>query len=131
MEKSHFEVVIATRKKNKEGKVNKVREKYLAEAVSFTDAEAKTIKHLKGCEFQILNITPKQIDEIILRDGGMYFELVVEFEDIDSKMIKSKFILRAQNLDFAKEIADDVIYNYGIVSKSIILIKEIKILGIF
>lgn len=71
------------------GMVKKITEAYLFDALSFTEAEARTIKVLTpfiSGEMTIVNITPAKIVEIFENeDGGNFYKAKVNFITVDDK----------------------------------------------
>lgn len=69
------------------GKEKKVTEEFLFDAVSWTDAEAKTYKEMEQMisgEFRIKNITKSTLAEVYPYDSGEYwFKVMVDMVTVD------------------------------------------------
>ena len=84
-----FEAVIKYEKTAEEGKIVKATEKYLVDALSFTEAEARMTEEMKlfiSGEFLVANLTPKSINEIFWNDeGDKWFRAKVNFITLDEE----------------------------------------------
>ena len=82
-----FEAVIKYEKTVEEGKIVKATEKYLVDALSFTEAEARMTEEMKpfiSGEFLVYNLSPKSINEIFWNDeGDKWFRAKVNFITLD------------------------------------------------
>lgn len=91
-----FEVKVKYVKVDQDGRERKVSEVYLIEAVSFTDAEARTVEQMNQIirgEFHIDNIRKSNIIEIFPADDGEYwFKAKIALVTIDEKAGKEKKI---------------------------------------
>lgn len=85
----HFEVKVKYEKINERGAVKKVTESYLIDAMSFTEAEANSIKELEpylGGEFIITNMARANYSEIFPNvDGDRWFKCKIEYVTIDEE----------------------------------------------
>jgi len=76
------------------GKVKKVSEPFLLDAVSFTDAEARIIKEIEQYvkdEFVVTNISKaKYTDVFHYEDTDKWFKCKVTYTDVDQKSGKEK-----------------------------------------
>ena len=84
-----FEAVIKYEKTVEEGKIVKATEKYLVDALSFTEAEARMTEEMKlfiSGEFLVANLTPKSINEIFWNEeGDKWFRAKVNFITLDEE----------------------------------------------
>ena len=91
-----FEVKVKYVKVDQDGRERKVGEVYLVDAVSFTDAEARTIEQMQQIvrgEFQIDNIKKSNIIEIFPHETGEYwYKARIAIVSIDEKAGKEKKI---------------------------------------
>lgn len=89
-----FEVKVKYVKVDQDGRERKVSEVYLIDAVSFTDAEARTIEQMQQIirgEFHIDNIKKSNIVEIFPHDSGEYwYKARITLVTIDEKAGKEK-----------------------------------------
>ncbi len=101
-----FEVKVKYVKVDQDGRERKVSEVYLIDAVSFTDAEARTIEQMQQIirgEFHIDNIKKSNIVEIFPHDNGEYwYKAKITLITIDEKAGKEKkvnnyFLVAADN----------------------------------
>ncbi len=91
-----FEVKVKYVKVDQDGRERKVGEVYLIDAVSFTDAEARTIEQMQQIirgEFHIDNIKKSNIIEIFPHENGEYwYKARIAIVTIDEKAGKEKKI---------------------------------------
>ena len=89
-----FEVKVKYVKIDQDGRERKVSEVYLIDAVSFTDAEARTIEQMQQIirgEFHIDNIKKSNIVEIFPHDSGeFWYKAKITLITIDEKAGKEK-----------------------------------------
>lgn len=106
-----FESKVRYEKTMENGKVKKVVEPYLVDALSFTEAEARTIEEVTpfiSGEFSIMAIKRAAYDETFLGDGDRYFKCRIAFVTLDEKTgaekkIKSSMLVQANGLQEAKD----------------------------
>ena len=130
-----FECKVSYNNENEEGKITKIKEEYLVDAVSFIEAETrlteKVSEFLPG-EFHVEAIKREKVSEIIKIDGGtIWFKNKVEFNFVDDngKTKKSKVIIYLQSADIknvagelAAKLSDSTIdYNIRSITKTNIL----------
>lgn len=92
-------------------RLKKVVEPYLVDALSFTEAEARTIEEVTpfiSGEFSIMAIKRAAYDETFLGDGDRYFKCRIAFVTLDEKTgaekkIKSSMLVQADGLQEAKD----------------------------
>lgn len=91
----------------------KVTEPYLIDALSWTEAEARTIEELKpfiSGDFTITDIRPAKLSEIFFfADGDRYFKAKIQFITLDEKKGVEKktnvyMLAQAGNIDQAQEV---------------------------
>ncbi len=107
-----FEVKIKYEKTAEEGKIVKISEKYLIDALSFSEAEARIIKEMEpfiSGEFQIVNITPKRINEMFENENGdKWYSSKVYFISLDEekgveKLTGTTMFVQANDIKEAEE----------------------------
>ena len=134
-----FESKVTHEKTLENGMQKKVTESYLLDAVSWTEAEARTISELKpyiSGEFTIANIKRYKLSELFFSENGdRYFKVKVQFITLDEKSgsekkISAYMLAQANDIDQAQEVikkgmkgtqADYVIAE----------VKETKIMDVF
>ncbi len=89
-----FEVKVKYEKIDEQsGKEKKVTEKYLIDALSFTEAEAKIYKEMESMirgEFIIMSIARANYTEVFETPGDVWYKAKVSFASIDEKSGKEK-----------------------------------------
>jgi hypothetical protein len=84
-----FECKIKYEKTAEEGKIVKVSEGYLIDALSFTEAEARIIEEMKpfiSGEFQVANIKRAKINEMFFNENGdKWYRAKVNFITLDEE----------------------------------------------
>ena len=108
---SWFESKVRYEKTMENGKNRKVVEPYLVDALSFTEAEARTIEEVTpfiSGEFSIMAIKRVAYDETFLSDGDRYFKCRIAFVTLDEKTgaekkTKSNMLVQANGLQEAKD----------------------------
>ena len=108
---SWFESKVRYEKTMENGKNRKVVEPYLVDALSFTEAEARTIEEVTpfiSGEFSIMAIKRFAYDETFLSDGDRYFKCRIAFVTLDEKTgaekkTKSNMLVQANGLQEAKD----------------------------
>ena len=137
--KNWFESKATHEKTLENGMQKKVTESYLLDAVSWTEAEARTISELKpyiSGEFTIADIKRYKLSELFFSENGdRYFKVKVQFITLDEKSgsekkISAYMLAQANDIDQAQEVikkgmkgtqADYVIAE----------VKETKIMDVF
>lgn len=135
----YFETSIRYDKIHDNGVVKKTTEKYLVDALSFTEAEAKIIEAQKAFisgEFEVSAVKKTKIAEIVKgKDTGIYYLAKVGFITLDEKTAVEKrnitlLLLDAECFDEALALLNthmkDTMADWEIVSLS-----ETEILGIY
>lgn len=110
---NYFEVKVRYEKVNEDGMNQKVTEPYLFDALSFTEAEARTIKEITPYitgEFTVTNIKRENFSEVFLYadEGDYFFKTRIAFVTQDDKSGKEKktytnMLVQANNLQQAKD----------------------------
>ena len=84
-----FECKIKYEKTAEEGKIVKVNEGYLIDALTFTEAEERIIEEMKpfiSGEFQVANIKRTRINEMFFNENGdKWYRTKVNFVTIDEE----------------------------------------------
>jgi len=87
----YYTVKVRYDKKNEKGELKKVTETYLVDALSFTEAEARTIEQMKPFitgEFEVSNITPANIAEIAFTEdvwADRWYKCKLEYITVSEK----------------------------------------------
>lgn len=108
---NYFECTIKYEKTAEEGKIVKVSEKYLVDALSFTEAEARIIEEMKpfiSGEFIVTAISRARINELFYSDGDKWYKAKVNFITLDEEKGAEKktpctMFVQANNLKEARE----------------------------
>ena len=110
---NYFEVKIRYEKVNEDGMNQKVTEPYLFDALSFTEAEARTIEEITpyiSGEFTVTNIKRENFSEVFLYpdEGDYFFKARIAFVTLDDKSGKEKkthtnVLVQANDLQQAKD----------------------------
>lgn len=108
-----FESKVTFEKTMENGMQKKVTEIYVLDALSWTEAEARTIEELKpfiSGEFTIADIKRAKLSEIFFLEGGEYFfKAKVQFITLDEKGGNEKktsvsMLVQANDIDQAHEV---------------------------
>lgn len=113
------------------GKLKKVNEVYLVDALSYTEAEARIVKevaqYIKG-EYSITNIKQAKLAELIFKDDDLcenWFTVKIKITVVDEnngteRLVPQTLLVRAETLPDAlsrfKEAFKDTISDYIITS---------------
>ena len=109
---NYFLVGIKYEKTAEEGKITKVSEQYLVDAMSFTEAEARIIEEMKpfiSGEFQVSKISRARINELFANENGdKWFKAKVNFILLDEekgveKKTATYILVQANDLKEARE----------------------------
>lgn len=109
---NYFECAIKYEKTAEEGKIVTVTEKYLVDALTFSEAESSIIEEMKpfiSGSFAVKSIKRLKINELFLQaEGDKYFKAKVNFIILDEdkgteKKIASPMLISAFNLKEARE----------------------------
>jgi hypothetical protein len=135
-----FECKVAYEKENEDGKIKKITENYLVDAISFTEAETITIEKvtdLIGGSFDVNAVKKEKIGEIFRSETGegIWVKVKVEFitvDEISGKEKRTKVNMYQQTKDMFS-VASDLKTNLkkSIVDWEIKSATETKILDVF
>ena len=108
-----FECTIKYEKQLEEGKIAKITERYLVDALTFTEAEARIIKEMEPLisgEFKIVNINPQKYSELFWNEkADKWFKTKVNFIVLDEekgveKKVANYMLVQANDLKEAREL---------------------------
>jgi hypothetical protein len=111
--KNWFECKVSYEKILENGTQKKVTESYLADALSFTEAEARITEEINPYitgEFTIAAIKRTRFSEVFFNDtGDLFFKAKIQFVTLDEKRGKEKhtgvnMLIQANDIDEAQEI---------------------------
>ena len=134
-----FECKVKYNKQLENGLIKKVTEKYLVEAVSFSDAETRFTEYITpyiNGEFQICGIKIAKFNEVFdEKEGDIYFDCKVQFTMLDEKSGKEKktsvkILVKADNIKEAMTNLDEGMKG-TMDDYSSVLIKETDIIDIY
>ena len=123
------------------GTQKRVTEKYVVEALSFTEAEAnitEEISYYVSEEIKVKGIVPAQYSEIFFSDAandGYWFKVKVKFITIDEKTSKEKYtnvvyLVQGSDISSAKANIEKEL-NKSMADCNLSGINETKILDVF
>ena len=110
---NYFEVTVKFEKTSEEGKIKKVTERYLVDALTFTEAEARIIKEMKlfiSGLFEVANINPQKYSELFWNGkADKWFKTKVNFIVLDEekgveKKVANYMLIQANDLKEAREL---------------------------
>ena len=137
--KNFFLSKVAYDKTLENGMVKNVKEQYVIEALSITEAEARTIKALRPYiegEFEVIDIKRLKLSEIFFSENAdKFFKAKVQFITLDEKSgtekkINAYMLAQADDIDAAQEVIKQKMK--GTLSDYVIAeIKETKIIDVF
>jgi hypothetical protein len=134
-----FKSKIRYEKTFEDGTQRFVTDEFLVDALSFTEAEARTIEETKYYipgEINIVDISRYNIAEAFFnRTGDKYFRARLYFISLDEKSGREKkegvyFLIQADNIDEAKTIIEEEMKK-TLADYSIQKIEETKIIDVF
>ena len=108
-----FECTIKYEKQLEDGKLAKITERYLVDALTFTEAEARIIKEMKpfiSGEFEVANINPQKYSELFWNESGdKWFKTKVNFIVLDEekgveKKVANYMLVQANDLKESREL---------------------------
>ena len=108
-----FECTIKYEKELEEGKTAKITERYLVDALTFTEAEARIIKEMKpfiSGLFEVANINPQKYSELFWNEkADKWFKTKVNFIVLDEekgveKKVANYMLVQANDLKEAREL---------------------------
>lgn len=82
-----YEVTIKADKLNEDGKQKKVSEKYLFDALSFTEAESRAYDVIKDyySDFKVARINPIKVSELFFSKGEFWYKCKVNYITLNEK----------------------------------------------
>ena len=134
-----FECTIKHEKQLEDGKIAKVTERYLVDALTFTEAEARIIEEMKQLisgEFYVTNINPQKYSELFWNEGGdKWFKSKVNFIVLDEekgveKKVANYMLVQANDLKEARELLVDGMKG-SMADWEIASISETKIIEVY
>lgn len=134
----YFLVNVRFQKIMENGKLKKVTEPYLVDALSFAEAEARIIEevtpYISG-EFTVSAVKPLNISEIFRNEGDWWYKVVVAFITIDEKSgceKRANSYMMVQAPDFRNALENFLDGMKGTMADfDIISISETKVLDVF
>ena len=108
-----FECTIKYEKQLEEGKIAKITERYLVDALTFTEAEARIIKEMEpfiSGEFEVANINPQKYSELFWNEkADKWLKTKVNFIVLDEekgveKKVANYMLVQANDLKEAREL---------------------------
>ena len=138
---SWFECTVSYEKVQENGTQKRITEKYVVEALSFTEAEANITNQIVNCvsgELKVKGIVPAQYSEIFFSDAandGYWFKVKVKFITIDEKTYKEKhtnvvYLVQGSDISSAKANIEKEL-NKSMADCNLSGINETKILDVF
>lgn len=138
---SWFECTVSYEKVQENETQKRITEKYVVEALSFTEAEANITNQIVNCvsgELKVKGIVPAQYNEIFFSDAasdGYWFKVKVKFITIDEKTYKEKYtnvvyLVQGSDISSAKANIEKEL-NKSMADCNLSGINETKILDVF
>ena len=136
-----MECFITYEKVMENGLEKKVKEVYVVDALSFTEAEARIIDEMKSYisgEFNVQNINPASYGEIFFSENNeadKWYKAKLQFVTIDEKSEKEKktavnYLVQASTLEQARKSVDEVMGG-TMIDYVIVGVNETKIIDVF
>jgi hypothetical protein len=134
-----FECTIKYERQLEEGKIAKVTERYLVDALTFTEAETRIIEEMKPLisgEFEVANINPQKYSELFWNESGdKWFKTKVNFIVLDEekgveKKVANYMLVQANDLKESRELLVDGMKG-SMADLEIASISETKILDVY
>lgn len=134
-----FECTIKYEKELEEGKMAKTTERYLVDALTFSEAEARIIKEMKpfiSGEFEVANINPQKYSELFWNEkADKWFKTKVNFIVLDEekgveKKVANYMLVQANDLKEARELLVEGMKG-SMADWEIASISETKILDVY
>ena len=129
-----FEVKVKVDRMMNSGAMKNVSEIYAVDAMTFTEAEARTTEsvHTEGV-FEVIAEKRAKYDEVVFNDGEMFFLvkfILITYNDGGNERLNPKFVLfRSESIDKAKEHAREHM-RLSFLEYEIEYIKETKIVDV-
>ena len=138
MSKQWFETIIQSEKTMDDGKIKKVKESFLVDAINFGEAEERITKEaqdLVSGDFEVASVKKEGITELFRNEaGGTWFKTKVSFVMIDEvgKEKFSKVVMFVQAMEIDNVIEKLAEGMKGTMSDYVVTsIIETKILDVF
>lgn len=134
-----YEVKVSYDKTADNGMLAKVKESYLIEGVSYTDAEARTVEKLKpfiSGEMEIESIVKKKFSEVVLDGAGeKYYKAKINMVTLDEKSGTEKkqavvLLIEANDFDIAYKRVNEAIKEC-VSDCEVVMIQETAIIDVF
>ena len=137
--KQWFESTLQYEKDFGDGKLKKVKEVFLVDAINFGEAEARIIKegrNLISGDFEVSSVKKEGINEMFKNEeGGTWFKLKVNFiilDEVSGKEKQTKTVMYVQCLDIKDVMGKLTEGMKGTMSDWIVTsIAETKVLDVF
>lgn len=136
-----FECKVSYDKTLEDGTQKKVSEKYIVDAVSFTEAESTIIREMTPFiqgEFEIKGIVPQTFKEVVfteLEQDDKWYKVKVAFITIDEKTEKEKrfvvpYLIQANSTDAAISTTNEYMHS-SMIDYEIVSAVETKVLDVY
>ena len=136
-----FEVKVQYQKMQDDGKEKKFTEQYVVEALSFTEAEARSIKEMTpyvSGDFDVVSEKIAPYNEIFLSDNSTddkWFVSKVCFITLDEKTAKEKkqtfrYLVQAETSEKAMDYTNEM-FSHGMSDYSIDSVQDTPTLDVF
>jgi len=125
---TYYEGKISYLKETDNGSLQNIKEVYLLDAISYTDAEAELLRRLQESikEFKIEGIRKMKLAEVFIQDiGNVFFKMKVLYITFDEKSQKEKFSPHFYIIN-----ADDPAEAYNTLKKNLGTLNDYKITDI-
>ena len=137
----YYEVKIQYQKMQEDGQAKKVTEQYLVEALSFTEAESRSIEEMKpyiSGEFDVVSEKIAPYNEIFLSDrtdDDKWFISKVGFITLDERTDKEKkqtfrYLVQAATSELALDYTKEM-FSHGMSDYSIEAVQDTPTLDVF
>lgn len=138
---SWFECTVSYEKVQENGTQKRITEKYVVEALSFTEAEANITNQIVNCvigELNVKGIVHSQYNEIFFSDADsdvFWFKVNVKFITFDERSNKEKYtnviyLVQGSDISTAKANIEKELHN-SIADFNLSGINETNILDVF
>lgn len=134
-----YEVKVSYDKTADNGMLAKVKESYLIEGVSYTDAEARTVEELKpfiSGEMEIESIVKRKFSEVVLDGAGdKYYKAKINMVTLDEKLGTEKkqavvLLIEANDFNTAYKRVNEAIKEC-VSDCEVVMIQETAIIDVF
>lgn len=133
-----FEVKVKIDKVTEEGVTKKCTETYAVDAMTFTEAEARTNKEMQPLvvyDFEVVAIKRAMYGEVVFNGGDLFFLVKYNLITVDEKSGKERrnamyVLFQDTTIDKAKEQARAYMAG-SVIDYEIEAIKETKLLDVF